>query len=135
MYDNMEPMKKLKNESDYCCPICNSALMIEWGNGVHKGDQAFGGFLTCQAPASRCPTPENVRGHGNGRSEASILAAAYKIIMAKYTGANIDLSDDQPVEPAAELPEAPVAIKSKPSKKSKATLPVVAIEVNDEDAL
>src|ERR1035437_5704036 len=56
-------------------------------------------------------------------------------LLIRLSWANIGLSDDQPVESAAELPEAPVEIKSKPSKKSKATLPVVAIEVNDEDAL
>jgi len=130
-------MKQTKMiESDYCCPICNSQLVIEWGDGIHKGDKAFGGFLTCIAPRAKCSTPENVRGHGNGRSEATILSNAYKIIMAKYTGEKIDLSEEQPVEP--EVEEAPVVIEVKRVRgrppKNKAALPVVAIE-KDEDAL
>ena len=120
-------------ESDYCCPVCLSPLMIKWGDGIHKGDKSFGGFLICVAPRAKCPTPENVEGHGNGRSEATILSNAYKIIMAKYTGAKIDLSEEQPVEPVETSPVV-MTISSKPPKKSKAPLPVVAIE-KDEDAL
>jgi hypothetical protein len=120
--------------SDYCCPKCSSQLVIEWGNTIHRGDRAYGGFLVCRAPSSKCNTPENVSGHGTGRSESTILSNAYKIIMAKYTGASVDLSEEQRAEPEDKLPEITTTIKSKPTKKSKKSLPVVAIE-DDENAI
>ena len=110
--------------------------MIEWGNTIHRGDKAFGGFLLCINP--KCPTTENVKGHGNGRSESSILSNAYKIIMAKYTGAKIDLSEERNAEPTVEQVEAVETVVKAPVKrgrKPKTELPVVEIEAEEpEDA-
>ena len=107
----MKQIKTIEPEiSDYCCPLCNSPLMIEWGNGIRQGDKSYGGFLICRG--TNCPTPETVKGHGMGRSETTILNNAYKIIMAKYTGERIDLT----------------------SQAEETELPVVAEELN-EDAI
>ena len=121
--------------SDYCCPLCKTPLVIEWGNGFHKGNKAFGGFLSC--PERKCPAQE-VKGHGRGRSDASILQNAYQIIMAKFTGEKIDLNqaeeqpevEQQPVVEAV-VPETKIPRKS---KTKPSILPVVAIE-KVEDAL
>ena len=126
----------MKNQSDYLCPVCHLPLTIEWGDGsLHKGDKAFGGFLTCNTPAPKCLPHENVKGHGRGRSEATILENAYNIILSKYTDAKVDFDFTEETEaPAPKLP--PVVKIEKKSKpvRVKAGLPVVAIE-KDEDAL
>ena len=86
--------------TDYCCPLCFTPLVVVWGDGMegHKGDKAFGGFLLCPARVGKgsgeCPSPE-VQGHGNGRTEQSILANAYEIILAKFCGGKL------PSEPEA----------------------------------
>ena len=102
----MKKTMTMNPETGYCCPLCDSVLVVEWGDGIHVGDKKFGGSLICIAPRSKCPVPENVKGHGLGRSEETILSNAYKIILAKYTGAKIDLSEEQPAESTEVIPNA-----------------------------
>ena len=95
-------MKKTKSNQNnyYCCPICSVPLSIEWGDGIHRNDKSFGGSLFC--PSIKC-TAQEVKGHGNGKSEQTILTNAYEIIMAKMTGAKMNFSADETDEPESKI--------------------------------
>lgn len=116
-------MKKETNKpiaTDYCCPVCDKPLYRQWGESIHPGDKNFGVTLFCAY--KDCPAAE-VAGHGNGRSDESMIEKAYAVIRAKFCGGKLPTEGD-----LTEVPEEPAEEPKKGKRKTKQSPPVVEPE-------
>lgn len=131
----MKDTKEIKTK--YCCPLCNAPLLRQWGNKTHVGDKDYG--ITVYCDNRKCPAQE-VSGHGNGRSEDTMIANAYAVIMAKCKGENLSITEETEEETTINQPEAvepPQKVEQPKIKKQKKIkgLPVVEEETSKDDDL
>lgn len=106
----------------YNCPICNSAMLKLYGNKMHPGEPNFG--ITLRCIDSKCPTAENVEGHGKNE------ARAYDVVLAKWAGRSLEQDEVNEEIPAeSKVVEVTPPVKhGKRGRPPKKALPVVAAE-------
>jgi hypothetical protein len=76
--------------TDYCCPLCDKPLYRRWGNSVNPDNKEFGVQLFCiHGDPDAKFHPQDVSGHGFGRSDEAMLQRAYQIILAKFCGGKL----------------------------------------------
>lgn len=115
--------------TDYRCPLCDKPLFRQWGNQTHPGDKEFGVTLFCinGDPDAR-NHPQEVSGHGNGRSEESMMKNAYAVIQARFCGAKLDTEGELQEIAVDEVETVPAPTISKGKRKAKTVMPVVEEE-------
>jgi hypothetical protein len=132
MTKKQETVKTVPTE--YPCPCCKKPLHYQYGNQMYPGDEDYGAMLFCIHGDPHARThPQEVAGHGNGRSLESMLKVAYAVIQAKFCGARLETEGELQEVDVSEVetetvPEAP----KKGKRKVKTLVPVVA---DDEEAI
>src|SRR4051812_31469722 len=105
--------------TNFGCPICKKPMYRQWGDQMHPGDKDFGVTLFCihGDPDARTH-PQEVAGHGNGRSDDSMIKVAYAVIQAKFCGAKLDTEGEMTEIDAAQVEATPEIPKGKRKVKT-----------------
>jgi hypothetical protein len=101
---------------------------------MYPGNKDYGMMLFCVNgdPDAR-RHPQEVAGHGFGRSDESMLKTAYAVIQAKFCGAKLDTEGDLMPIDASEIETVPEPDAPKKGKRKVKTL--VPVVEDDEEAI
>ena len=123
--------------TDYCCPVCDKPLFRQYGNQMYPGNKDYGVTLFCVNgdPNARAH-PQEISGHGNGRSDESMLKNAYAVIRSKLCGAKLETEGELvDIDAGVTLTDDDIKVTSahieeirKGKRKVKTAVPVVEDE-------
>ena len=108
--------KPQSHKSEYLCPCCKKPLYWQYGHQTEPGNRDYGMMLFCihGDPDARTH-PQEVAGHGNGRSDEAMMKSAYAVILAKFTGAKYETEGELVPVDTSEV----VAVVEESVKKGK----------------
>lgn len=121
-----QEIPKPEQSTEYCCPICNKPLSIQYGNQMYPGNKDYGVTLFCIGgdPDAK-KHPQEVSGHGNGRSDDSMLKNAYSVLQARFCGMKLDTEGELTEIDFSELETVSAPEIPKAKRKAKVNPPVV----------
>lgn len=131
MTNKSEKIQTIK--TDLPCPCCKKPMYRQFGNQMFPGNRDYGMMLFCiHGDPNARRHPQEVAGHGSGRSDEAMLKDAYAIIQSKFCGAKYEAEGELVEVDASEVVTAPKEEPKKAKRKGRQNPPVVDSE---DDAL